>query len=136
MTLPITAITALICATMILITAIATVRQRFRGSVAFGEGDDNRALVAAMRSHGNLTEHAPIVIILIGLLEMAEASHWPLTAVAAVFLGARVLHIFGLHASHSPGKPPLARSLGVIGTWLVMLILILWSIYVVITVNG
>ncbi len=120
MTLPVTALTAAICAIMILLTAIATVRQRLRGAIAFGEGENNRSLVAAMRSHGNLT----------------EAHHWVLTGVAVMFLAARALHIVGLHAEHKPGKPPLARSLGVIGTWVSMAILIVWIFYMVLTVNA
>ncbi|WP_164118824.1 MAPEG family protein [Sphingorhabdus sp. Alg239-R122] len=131
MLLPITAMTAAICGIMILITAIATVRQRFKGAVAFGEGDGNRPLIAAMRSHGNLTEHAPIALIMIGLLEMAGAHHTALAAIAAIFIIARILHIFGLHAVHSPGKPPLPRSLGVIGTWFTLVVLAAWLIYMV-----
>ena len=136
MTLPVTALTAAICAIMILITAIATVRERFRGGIAFGNGEDNQPLIAAMRSHGNLTEHAPIVVIMIGLLELADAHHWALTGVAVVFLASRALHIIGLHAEHKPGKPPLARSLGVIGTWLTFAALIGWIFYIVLTVNA
>ncbi len=136
MTLPVTALTAAICAIMILLTAIATVRQRLKARVAFGEGDRNHALVASIRSHGNLTEHAPIVIIMIGLLEMTDVHHWTLTGVAVLFLAARALHIIGLQADHSLGKEPWARSLGVIGTWVTMAVLIGWILLLVVTVNG
>lgn len=135
MTLPITALTAAICAIMLLATAIATVRARFRAQAAFGDAGD-QGLVSASRSHGNLAEHAPLFVILIGLLEMANASHWPLTALAVLFLGARTAHIIGLHQVHSAGKPPLPRAIGVIGTWIAYAIAIGWTLFLVVTVNG
>ncbi len=134
MSLPITALTAVICAIMLLITAIDTVRQRVRAEAAFGDGGDAK-LISAMRSHGNLAEHAPLAIIMIGLLEMVRANHWVLTGVACLFLGSRVLHIFGLYAPMST-KPPLARSLGVLGTWISYAMLIAWILYKLILING
>ena len=119
MALPITAITAAICAIMLLVTAIDTVRQRIRAKVAFGDGGDAK-LTSASRSHGNLAEHAPIAIILIGLLE-PHANHFALSAVAGAFLLARVAHIFGLYAPAS-AKPPVPRQIGVVGTWLTLAI--------------
>lgn len=135
MTLPITALTAAICAIMLLATAIATVRARFRTQAAFGDADD-QGLISSSRAHGNLAEHAPLFVILIGLLEMANASHWPLTALAVLFLGARAAHIIGLHQTHGPGKPPALRALGVVGTWIAYAIAIGWTLFLVVTVNG
>lgn len=135
MTLPITALTAAICAIMLLATAIATVRARFRAKAAFGYADD-QGLTSASRSHGNLAEHAPLFVIMVGLLEMANASHWPLTALAVLFLAARAAHIIGLHQPHAPGKPPALRGVGVMGTWIAYAIAIGWTLVLVVTVNG
>ena len=134
MLLPITALTAAICGIMLLLTAIDTVRQRMRSRTAFGDGGD-ATLISASRSHGNLAEHAPLAIILIGLLEQSRAHHWALTGVACLFLGARALHIIGLYAPMST-TPPVPRQIGVMGTWLAYAILIGWTLYVVVTVNG
>lgn len=134
MTLPVTALTAVIVALMLLITAIDTVRQRLRARAAFGDNNDAK-LISASRSHGNLAEHGPIVVIMIGLLEMANAHHWTLTGIAIIFLAARALHIVGLYAPISD-KPPLPRQIGVMGTWLTMLVLIGWILFLVVTVNG
>lgn len=134
MTLPITALTAAICALMLLITAIDTVRHRIRARAAFGDSGDAK-LISASRSHGNLAEHAPLAIIMIGLLEQSRANHWALTGLAVFFLTARALHIVGLYAPMSE-NPPLPRQLGVIGTWLSYAALIGWTLYVVVTVNG
>jgi uncharacterized protein len=127
MPLPITAFVAAVCALMLLITAIDTVRQRLRLKVAFGDGGDTK-LTSASRSHGNLAEHAPIVIILIGLLETVRANHLILMSIGALFLIGRVAHIFGLYAPSQPGKAPVPRQIGVIVTWLTLLVLSGWTL--------
>lgn len=127
MTLPITAVTAAICAIMLLITAIDTVRHRMRTQTAFGDGADAR-LVRASRSHANLAEHAPVVLILLGLLEMSRADSGALAVIAGTFIVARIAHIVGLYAPVST-KPPLPRSIGVILTWLVLAVLIVWTLW-------
>jgi uncharacterized protein len=133
MTLPITAFVAAICAIMLLITAIDTVRQRMRVRAPFGDHDDQK-LISASRSHGNLAEHAPIVILLLGLLELSRANHMALMAVGALFLGGRVAHIVGLYAPMST-NPPLPRSIGVIVTWLTLAVLSGWTIWMLATGN-
>ena len=136
MTLPVTALTAIICAIMLLVTAIATVRQRFSTRTPFGNGTDNNALLAASRSHGNLAEHAPLFVIMVGLLEMSHSNHLLLTGIAVLFLVSRALHIVGLHQPLKPNGPPLSRAIGVIGTWLSYSALIAWILFKVVTVNG
>ena len=136
MTLPVTALTATICAIMLLVTAMATVRQRFRTRTPFGAGDSDAALISASRSHGNLAEHAPLFVIMTGLLELSNANHWLLAGVATVFLAARALHIIGLHQPMRAGGPPLARAIGVIGTWLSYAALIVWILFEVVTANA
>lgn len=134
MPLPITAITAAVCGLLLLLLAFDTVKQRLRAQAAFGDAGDAR-LVSAVRSHGNLAEHAPIAIILIGILEFAHAHHWALTALAGLFIVARVLHIWGLYTPSPTGKPPLGRQLGVIGTWVSLAALSLWTLWMVATLN-
>ncbi len=134
MALPITATTAALCAILLLITAIDTVRQRMRSKTAFGDGGGDAKLVSASRSHGNLAEHAPLAIIMIGLLE-PNADPRALGAVAAVFVFARICHIFGLYAPMST-EPPLGRKIGVVGTWLTYVVLIVWTLYSVFRAGG
>jgi uncharacterized protein len=133
MTLPVTAFVAAICAIMLLITAIDTVRQRVRIGAAFGDKDDQK-LISASRSHGNLAEHAPIVILLLAFLEMSRAYHMGLMAIGALFLAGRVAHIIGLYAPMST-KPPLPRSIGVIVTWLTLAVLSGWTLWMLATGN-
>ncbi|MCC6478432.1 MAPEG family protein [Sphingorhabdus sp.] len=133
MPVPVTAFVAAVCALLLLITAIDTVRQRIRAQAAFGDAGDAR-LISASRSHGNLAEHAPIVILLLAFLELSHAWHMGLMAVGALFLFGRVLHIWGLYLPAST-KPPLPRSLGVIITWLTLAVLGGWTLYVLATQN-
>lgn len=135
MTLPVTAITAAICALLLLLTAISVVQNRLRTKAAFGDAGDG-PLIAASRSHGNLAEHAPLFIIMIALLEMVPVGHWPLTALAALFLAARAVHILGLYQQRGAQvPPPIARQAGVVGTWLAYAWAIGWIIWRVATVN-
>ena len=134
MTLPVTAFVAAICALLLLFTAIDTVRHRIRAQAAFGDGSGDSKLISASRSHGNLAEHAPVVILLLGLLEMARAWHIGLMAIGAFFLFARIMHIWGLYLPVS-GKPPVPRQIGVIGTWLTLLLLIVWTLWMLLTQN-
>ena len=85
MTLPVTAFVAAVCALLLLVTAIDTVRQRLRVKAAFGDHGDAK-LISASRAHGNLAEYAPITIILLGLLETARANHMGLMIIGATFL--------------------------------------------------
>ncbi len=133
MTLPVTAFVAAVCALLLLLTAIDTVRQRLRMRAAFGDAGDSK-LISASRSHGNLAEHAPIVIILLALLESARANHMALMVIGAIFLIGRVAHIIGLYAPVND-KPPVPRQIGVIATWSTLLALSGWTLWMLGTVN-
>ena len=134
MTLPVTAFVAAVCALLLLITAIDTVRQRLRVQAAFGDHGDAK-LISASRSHGNLAEYAPITILLLGLLESARANHMALMIIGAVFLVGRVAHIVGLHAKVEPGKPPITRQIGVVATFATLLSLGGWTLWILATTN-
>ena len=133
MTLPVTALAAAICALLLIYTAYATVKIRFANKIGFGDGD-NPDLLAARRTHANLAEHAPLFLIMLALLELADAHHWGITAIAGLFLIGRVLHIIGM-AQHHKGGSPRFRQMGVIATWLTTVTLALWIIYLFVTVN-
>jgi uncharacterized protein len=133
MSLPVTAFVAAVCAIMLLITAIDTVRQRLRVGAAFGDNADQK-LISANRSHGNLAEHAPIVILLLAGLELSRAHHMALMIIGALFLAGRIAHIIGLYMPMST-KPPLPRTVGVILTWLTIAILSGWTLWMLATTN-
>lgn len=122
MQLPITSTTTALLALLLLFLAILTVRQRLRLKAAFGDAED-ASLIAASRSHGNLAEHAPIVLIMLGLLEYGGANATALMVIAVAFFIGRISHAVGLHTPSEPGKSPIARQAGVVLTWLTILAL-------------
>lgn len=134
MTLPVTAFVAAICALLLLITAIDTVRNRIRAQSAFGDAGGDQKLISASRSHGNLAEHAPIVILLLAFLEMSRANHMALMVVGGLFLFVRVMHIWGLYLPVST-KPPVPRQIGVIGTWATLAGLSGWTLWLLLENN-
>jgi uncharacterized membrane protein YecN with MAPEG domain len=134
MVLPITAFVTAVCALLLLITAIDTVKQRLRLKVAFGDAGDAR-LTSASRSHANLAEHAPIVILMLGLLEMSHVSSRILMGIAAIFVVGRIAHIIGLYTPSEPGKAPIPRQIGVTATWLSLTGLSLWILWILMFAN-
>ena len=133
MTLPVTGLAAAICGLLLIYCAYATVRIRFANKIGFGDGD-NPDLLTARRIHANLSEHAPLFLIMLGLLEMTNAHHMGLTFIAALFLLGRVSHVIGMNKHHKGGSP-IFRQIGVIATWITTIALALWIVYLFVTVN-
>ena len=133
MTLPVTGLATAICALMLIYTAYATVKVRLANKIGFGDGD-NLDLLTARRIHANLAEHAPLFLIMLGVLELADAWHWGITAVAGIFLIGRAAHIYGMN-KHYKGGSPIFRQIGVVATWITIVTLALWIIYLFVTVN-
>lgn len=133
MTLPVTALTAALCALLMLFLIFKVVGQRLRTETGFGAGNDPK-LDMVRGCHSNLIENAPIAILLLALLEMTNAHHWGLTGLAGLFLISRVIHIYGMH-QHFADKTIRLRQLGVVGSALSILALALWVLYLFITVN-
>jgi uncharacterized membrane protein YecN with MAPEG domain len=125
MTLPITALVAVTCGIMLLATSIDVVIQRERSHALFGDAGNDR-LRRAIRANANLAEHAPVPIILIGLLEFAGADPFGLSTIAALFASGRLANLVGLYRSRADGKPPVGRVIGIFATWAAVLVLCLW----------
>lgn len=68
---------------------------RRKAKVSIGDGGD-MALIARMRAQANFIEYTPIVLILIGAIELSEGSALWLWAVAALYLLGRVGHALGM----------------------------------------
>ena len=133
MTLPVTALTAAICALMLIFMMFRVIGQRVRTETSFGAGDDEK-LDMVRGCHSNLAENAPIAILLLALLELANAHHWTLTGLAGLFLASRVLHIFGMY-QHQAGNSLRFRQAAVVGSSISIMAMALWTIYLFVTVN-
>ncbi len=127
MVLPVTLVTAAACAVINIWLAVRLVRGRMRGKVMVGDGGDP-AMLSGMRAHANFIEYAPIVLILMGLIEFARGPLVGLWALGILFVIARVAHPLGM-ARNSPN--PL-RAGGALVTWVVTLVLAGWAIAIVV----
>lgn len=74
-------------------------------------------LVARMRAQANFIEYTPIVLILIGLIELARGTTSWLWIAGGVYILARIAHGFGMDG----GKTGKLRHAGAIVTFLIML---------------
>ncbi len=127
----VTALTAgfLIILQMVLMFITASARGKYKQ----GLGDGGKPqLLARIRSHGNLAENAPIVLIVLGLLETAGANTMALTIGAAAFVIARILHPIGLAINSGSNAP---RFIGAVGTVMIGIFGGAYLIYTALTMS-
>lgn len=100
-------------------------QMRLTHKVSIGDGG-NEALTARMRAQANFIEYTPFVLILIGLIELAEGSRLWLWVVGVAYILARIAHGFGMDR---PRPDPLRlRTIGIVVTALVLAGLALYAI--------
>ena len=100
-------------------------QKRISQKVSIGDGGDP-AVVCRMRAHANFVEYTPFVLILVGLIELADGTSLWLWAVGALFLLARIAHAFGMDVQ-PPARSAL-RGIGIVVTMLTLLGLGLYAI--------
>ena len=115
--MPVTTMVAAIMGLLIVIVSYRVAIHRLRSRIEIGAGGDAQ-LERLIRVQGNLTEYAPITLILLGLLEIGGTSQNILITLGGVFVIARLAHAHGFGTK--PGKNP-GRFYGMIATWLVIL---------------
>lgn len=93
---------------------------RFRVSLKVGAGDGGHPeLAQAIRAHANLTEHAPLALILIGSAEALGANSKLIYVLGALLLIGRLASAWGL--SQSSGTTQ-GRQIGLALTVIAMLV--------------
>lgn len=112
--LPVALVTAGACALLNFWLGVRISQLRIAKKIMVGDGGDPR-LVARMRAQLNFAEYAPIVLILVTLIELAQGTRGWLWAASALFVVGRILHGFGMDGWR------LGRMLGIASTMLVML---------------
>lgn len=100
-------------------------QMRLTHKVSIGDGG-NAALIARMRAQANFIEYTPFVLILIGLIELAEGSKLWLWIVGVVYILARIAHGFGM--DRPSGDRLRLRTIGIIVTALILFGLALYAI--------
>jgi uncharacterized membrane protein YecN with MAPEG domain len=100
-------------------------QMRMAHKISIGDGGIE-ALTARMRAQANFIEYTPFVLILIGLIELADGSRLWLWIVGVVYILARIVHGFGMDR---PSPDPLRlRMIGTMTTALILLGLALYAI--------
>jgi uncharacterized membrane protein YecN with MAPEG domain len=98
---------------------------RLAHKVSIGDGG-NEALAARMRAHSNYTEYTPFFLILVLLIELAKGSELWLWIVGAVYMLARIAHVYGMEAK----KPGKLRLIGIGVTALTLIGLACYAIWI------
>ena len=122
--IPVTLLTASACffVNIWLGARIAAYRRDFKVSV--GDGG-HEPLLRRMRAQANFIEYAPIVLILLGALELSGGSRILLGILAVVFVLARIAHGIGMDG----GPLHRWRRDGMITSTIVALVLAIWAIF-------
>ena len=89
--LPVTALTALALATLLLALTVHVIVGRRSAGIVHGDGDD-RAFAKRVRGHANAAEQVPIALIVMALAEVREAHAWALAIPALLLVGGRLSH--------------------------------------------
>ena len=78
---------------------------KLRGSEKVSIGDGGKeSLIRRMRAQANFIENTPLVLILIGFIELAGKGGQWLAPVGAVFIIGRVAHGIGMDGSFGAGR--------------------------------
>lgn len=98
---------------------------RLRRPLKIGVGDGgNETMMRRMRAHGNFAENMPIMLVLVGFVELATGGSLWLWGAAILFVLARILHAFGMDR---PGANWM-RVGGIAASWAVLLTLGVYAI--------
>ena len=111
--LPITLATAGALGLIGLILAFRVTMGRAKHKVNMGDGG-NPDMILRMRTHANFVEYVPLMLVLLGLLELGGANRRALTVGAAVLVVARICHAIGM------GGPMALRVGGAMTTYILL----------------
>ena len=100
-------------------------RLRGQKQVSLYAGGD-KELATAIRKQGNFTEHVPLVLVLMALVELNGAPAWLLNSTGVALVVGRILHPLGL--DYDKMANPM-RAIGVLLTLLVILALSGYGFY-------
>ncbi len=93
-----------VLALMSVILAVRVILGRYAAKVALGDGE-NRMLARRIRAHGNFSEYAPFLGLLLIGLALLGAGEGLVHAVGLTGLTGRVLHAVGLSRTSGPSWP-------------------------------
>ena len=130
MTLVIAPLTAAALAILYVQLALGVIKIRVGSKISRGTGDIE-ALDIAVRSHGNLTEWAPIGLLLIVILEFNSAPFWITAPPAIALVAGRMLHPKGMssNSDESLKQRRLSMQLTIYSILALAALNIIWMIF-------
>src|SRR5262249_33301946 len=108
-----------VLALMYTILIVLVVGMRRGNRIGFGEGG-NAALRAAIRAHAHFAEYVPIIVLMLGALELFGTRAVQLHMLLGTLVVSRILHPFGLAAKPGSAQFFLGRVLGMTLTLFVL----------------
>ena len=121
-----TLITAGMLGVMYAFLAATVIRSRVKHRVSLGDGG-HPELQARIRAHGNFAEYVPLLLILMGLVELAGGNRTVLMWSGIALVVLRVLQAIGVWKRVAP--QPL-RIAGTSGTLLLLVYYSIWAIVI------
>ena len=118
----VTGLYAGLCGLLLVVLYARVSQRRIATKIGVGTGGDGE-LEQRVRAHANLIETAPMVLLMLLLVEQGGASPAQVHAFGSFFFAARLGHAYGLSKTTNRSA---GRLLGSIGTVLVMAALAGW----------
>lgn len=131
MIVPVTAVFAAVLGILMLVLSVQVVKYRLKYNKGIGVTED-RHFQVAVRTHANLVEYAPLGLIMLGIAELNGVASGLIYWTGMALVAGRILHAWGMF--NGKGETHKARALGMILTWLAILvaaILLLWNVWFV-----
>ncbi|MBB5319613.1 MAPEG family protein [Marinobacter oulmenensis] len=126
---PVTAVFAAVTGLLLLVLSAQVVKYRFRYRMGLGVNDDP-AFEAAVRAHANLVEYAPLGLLMLGIAEINGVSSTFIYWTGMALVVGRILHAWGM--INGQGGPHRGRMIGILLTWLAILVaalLLMWNVW-------
>ncbi|RBW49154.1 MAPEG family protein [Marinobacter sp. F3R11] len=129
MIVPVTGVFAAVLGILLLVLSAQVVKFRLKYKMGMGTTGD-RDFEAAVRAHANLVEYAPLGLIMLGIAELNGVASGIIYWTGMALVVGRFLHAWGM--INGSGGPHKARAIGILLTWLAILVtavLLLWNVW-------
>lgn len=129
MIVPVTAVFAAVTGLLLLVLSAQVVKYRLKYRQGLGVNDDPE-FEAAVRAHANLVEYAPLGLIMLAIAELNGVSSALIYWTGMALVVGRILHAWGM--INGKGGPHKARMIGILLTWLAILVaalLLFWNVW-------
>lgn len=119
-----TLLTAGLLGLIFLVLSVRVISVRGSTKVMLGDGGD-QTLLSRIRTHANFAEYAPILLILLGLVEYINGTNMLVQVAGGTIVMGRLFHAIGM----ARPAPNLFRLLGMVATFVPLLALSLWTVW-------